>query len=96
MFALHDMFTAPGNPPAVRFSGAAGGVVSNGAPATHVGPAVSVPVLPPPDASAVVVPDPSFMCQRPTRPAVAPISVFIVDWIWLCERALLQMRASSI
>ncbi len=96
MFAVHDMLTAPADAPAVKFCGAEGALVSNGAPATQVGPAVSVPGFPPPEESAVVVPEPSFMCHRPSRPAVAPISLFFVTWIWESERAVFQMRASSI
>ena len=39
---------------------------------------------------------PSFMPQRPMRPAVGTlISLFVSAWIWAGVRATLQMRTSS-
>ena len=46
--------------------------------------------------SPTKVPAPSFIPQRPIRPAVGEInSLFIVAWIADCARAMFQMRASS-
>ena len=64
-------------------------------PGTHAGPLVRVPGKLPTEL-LVVVPEPSFMPQRATRPVPLVISEFLVLWIadWL--RATFQTRASSI
>ncbi len=75
-------------------------VVGNGIPipGDHVAVGVIVPLFSVefPAPSAAVVPEVAFRCHRPKRPFVGPISVFMLAWISLCERAVLQMRASSI
>src|SRR5213592_2997278 len=43
-------------------------------PGTQTGPLVAVPLTPLPDESPTVVPDPSFMPQRPIRPDAAATS----------------------
>ena len=45
--------------------------------------------------SAMVVPDPSSMLQRPIRPAADVIGPVIPAWIALALRATFQMRGSS-
>src|SRR5215208_3193590 len=63
-------------------------------PSTQAGPLVRVPGKLPTEL-LVIVPEPSFIPQRATRPAPVVISEFFVLWIsdWL--RAIFQTRASS-
>src|SRR2546428_7960442 len=84
-----------------RFCGAAGGVESGiGNPATHIGGVggvkfVAVPLVPLLPESPTTVPLPSFIPQRPMRPAADVISVFLAAKMSPAERATFQTRASS-
>ncbi len=71
-----------------------GGPSSAGAPETHVGPPVVVPLMPPTE-PATDVPAPSFMPQRPIRPVPEVSSEFIEPWICAWVLATFQIRTSS-
>src|SRR4026208_1553604 len=70
-----------------------GGPSSAGAPETHVGPPVVVPLIPP-TAPATDVPAPSFIPQRPIRPVPEVSSEFMEFALWVSVPAELQLRAS--
>ncbi len=72
-----------------------GGVPSSaGAPDTHVGPPVVVPLMPPTE-PATEAPAPSFTPQRPMRPVPEVSSEFIDPWICAWVLATFQIRTSS-